>query len=194
MKTILVHGGLLVLAVLLVSPAHGREASNTAHPRAVEAQGTTYGDELGTVRLPGSCSDAARRHASRGLALLHHMTYEGARSAFTAAIEADPDCAMCYWGRAMSYIHPLWSDPPSESDFKKGRALVSEALAKKRTAREEAFIAAVVAYDAPVDMGRHQEAHEQYLKALERSPNRFNSLYGAGRAAELAGDGTRAAG
>lgn len=47
--------------------------------------------------------------------------------------------------------------------------------------------------DMLLDMGRHQEAHEQYLQALERSPNRFNSLYGAGRAAELAGDDTRTA-
>jgi tetratricopeptide (TPR) repeat protein len=174
MKTILAHGGLLVAAVLLVSPAHGREAANTAHPRAVEAQGTTYGEELGTVRLPGACSDAARRHASRGLALLHHMTYEGARAAFTAATEADPDCAMGYWGRAMSYIHPLWSDPPSESDFEKGRALVNEALAKKKTAREEAYISAVEAYYAP-GWSRDEEANlagfeEGWRRARERFP------------------------
>jgi len=174
MKTILVHGLLLVVAVLLVSPAHGRETSNTSHPRVVEAQGTTYGDELGTVRFPGSCSDATRRQASRGLALLHHMTYEGARAAFTAATEADPDCAMGYWGRAMSYIHPLWSDPPSESDFEKGRALVNEALAKEKTGREEAYISAVEAYYAP-GWSRDEKANlagfeEGWQRAHERFP------------------------
>ena len=58
MKTIFVHGLLLIMAAVLVNPVHGREASETTHPRAVEAQGDPYGDELGTVRLPGSCSDA----------------------------------------------------------------------------------------------------------------------------------------
>ena len=34
----------------------------------------------------------------------------------------------------------------------------------------------------------YERALTQYTEALKRSPNRFNSLYGAGRAAELAGD------
>ena len=36
--------------------------------------------------------------------------------------------------------------------------------------------------------GRYDEAIAAYEVALGRSPNRFNSLYGAGRAAELGGD------
>ncbi len=41
--------------------------------------------------------------------------------------------------------------------------------------------------------GRYDEARAQYEAALERSPNRFNSLFGAGRSAELAGDAETAA-
>jgi tetratricopeptide (TPR) repeat protein len=85
----------------------------------------------------------------RGVALLHHMTYEGARAAFAAATEADPDCAMSYWGQAMTFIHPLWSDPPSEGDFKRGQALVNEAKTRgQKTDRERAYIAAVETYYA----------------------------------------------
>ena len=47
--------------------------------------------------------------------------------------------------------------------------------------------------DMLLEIGRHQDAQTQYLAALERSPNRFNSLYGAGRAAELGGNDTKAA-
>jgi tetratricopeptide (TPR) repeat protein len=36
-------------------------------------------------------------------------------------------------------------------------------------------------------MGRYRAAQTEYETALERSPNRFNSLYGAGLAAELGG-------
>jgi len=108
-----------------------------------------YGDKLGTVHFPVSCSEDAQRLMERGVALLHHMTYAGARTVFEAVSEADPDCAMGYWGQAMTLIHPLWSDPPSEADFKKGKALVSEAKTRgKKTKRESAYIAAVEAYYA----------------------------------------------
>ena len=39
--------------------------------------------------------------------------------------------------------------------------------------------------DMLLDMGRYREAQTEYQTALKRSPNRFNSLYGAGLAAEL---------
>ncbi len=42
--------------------------------------------------------------------------------------------------------------------------------------------------DMLLELGRPNEARVEYEAALNRSPNRFNSLYGAGRAAELAGE------
>ena len=39
--------------------------------------------------------------------------------------------------------------------------------------------------DMLLDMGRYREAQTEYETTLKRSPNRFNSLYGAGLAAEL---------
>ena len=42
--------------------------------------------------------------------------------------------------------------------------------------------------DMLLDAGRSREASVQYDKALQRSPNRFSSLFGAGRAAEVTGD------
>ena len=113
----------------------------------VKTQNDTYGEALGTVHFPVSCNEVARQHASRGLALLHHMTYVGAREAFIAATQADADCAMGYWGQAMSFIHPLWSDLPSESEFKKGQELVTLARDRgQKSVWEQAYIRAVAAY------------------------------------------------
>ncbi len=42
--------------------------------------------------------------------------------------------------------------------------------------------------DMLLKLERPEEALPEYAAALERSPNRFNSLYGAGRSAELAGN------
>ena len=46
--------------------------------------------------------------------------------------------------------------------------------------------------DMLLDMGRYREAQTEYETTLKRSPNRFNSLYGAGLAAELGNNKSRA--
>ena len=48
--------------------------------------------------------------------------------------------------------------------------------------------------DLLVELKRYSEALAEYQAALKNSPNRFDSLYGAGRAAQLAGDSAGARG
>jgi predicted Zn-dependent protease len=43
-----------------------------------------------------------------------------------------------------------------------------------------------------IELKRPAEALREYEASLKNSPNRFNGLYGAARAAELAGDSARA--
>jgi tetratricopeptide (TPR) repeat protein len=75
------------------------------------------------------------------------MTYLGAETWFTNAIDADPECAMAYWGLAMSYVHPLWPDAPTEAQFAKGFELLTTAQGiDDMTAREAAYIDALLAY------------------------------------------------
>ena len=47
--------------------------------------------------------------------------------------------------------------------------------------------------DMLLELKRPEAALAEYETGLERSPNRFNTLYGAGRAAELVGDKKQAA-
>jgi len=91
-------------------------------PAGAQAGIDPYGGQLGTVHWPTSCASAVQPQLERGLALLHHMTYRGARATFEAVAVQDPDCAMAYWGQSMTHIHPLWSDPPSEETFQQGPA------------------------------------------------------------------------
>lgn len=99
---------------------------------------------------------------------MHHMTYEGARAAFTAAINADPNCAMGYWGMAMSFIHPLWSDQPSQANFESGQTFINKAkrLGQKND-WEHAYISAVDAYYA---IGRHHN-EKANLVSFEKPGN-----------------------
>jgi tetratricopeptide (TPR) repeat protein len=106
-----------------------------------------YGNKLGTVHFPVSCKAPAQNLMERGVALMHHMTYSGARKVFEAARAADPDCALAYWGVAMTYIHPLWPDQPTREQIRLGQNLVKTAKTRgKKTAREHAYIAALDAY------------------------------------------------
>jgi tetratricopeptide (TPR) repeat protein len=107
----------------------------------------SHGEELGAVEVHASCKPAAMPHLKEGLALLHHMTYERADQAFADAAEADPDCALAFWGRAMTYIHPLWSDPPTAETFRRGAQFVERAKSlQPSTPQERAYVAAVDAY------------------------------------------------
>lgn len=149
MKRTSVFGLTLLFTVFAGVTACSQDSQpSAAHDaKAANAQSETYGEQLGTIRFPVSCNEEARPHIEHGVALLHHMTYVGAREEFAAANKADPDCAIGYWGQAMTYIHPLWADPPTEADFEKGRALVREAKTRgTNTTREQAYVAAVDAY------------------------------------------------
>jgi tetratricopeptide (TPR) repeat protein len=135
-----------LLVVLALSQTH-YTTSSFADTSALHQD--SYGDKLGTVQFLISCKEEAKPQMERGLALLHHMTYDGARAAFESAGRQDPECAMSYWGQAMTFIHPLWSDAPNRANFAKGQALVDEAMHRGRKSDlEDAYIAAVAAYYA----------------------------------------------
>ncbi|HUR56627.1 MAG TPA: hypothetical protein VM029_02885 [Opitutaceae bacterium] len=105
------------------------------------------GETLGTIRFDVSGKEPARAHVTRGVKLLHHMTYIEAEREFTAALEADPACALARWGRAMTIVHPVWPDEPNAAELKRGRDEVQAGLAAPpRTPRERAYFGPVEAF------------------------------------------------
>jgi len=76
-----------------------------------------FSADIGDVHFPVSCSTQAAEHTQRGLALLHHMMYEEARLLFGMAANIDSECAMAYWGQAMTWVHPLWPDRPQPTEL-----------------------------------------------------------------------------
>ena len=105
------------------------------------------GKALGTVHFPTSCDAAVQEELERGLALLHHMTYVEAAANFRAASEADPECAIAYWGQAMTFVHPLWPDSVPPDRLAAGRELLEQARrAEHSSERESAYIEAVDGY------------------------------------------------
>jgi tetratricopeptide (TPR) repeat protein len=124
----------------------------TACQDSAEAPGTVTGPELfaadiGDVEFPVSCLENTATMVQRGLALLHHMMYEEARLMFGMAANLEPSCAMAYWGQAMTWVHPLWPDRPSQQELAIGRELLTRAeAAGPPTNREAGYIRATRSY------------------------------------------------
>ena len=67
--------------------------------------------QFGDVSFSESCSYETRKTFNLAISLLHSFEYIEAEKAFVQVIDEDPDCAMAYWGVAMSIYHGLWAPP-----------------------------------------------------------------------------------
>jgi hypothetical protein len=122
------------------------------------------GEQLGTVRFAVGGQPETRDHVIRGVKLLHHMMYPEADREFAQAAAAEPDCALAWWGRAMTFIHPLWPDVPSADDRKHGDEYLERGRAAKSvTARERMYLESLACYYEGPAAGDHVAG----LKALD---------------------------
>ena len=88
------------------------------------------------------------------------------RPGFAMVTEAEPGCAMGYWGIAMSHWYPLWF-PPSPAALKAGAEAVEKAVAAgPKTERENDYIAAIAAFYRDSDKLDHQTRAVAYEKAM----------------------------
>ncbi len=100
----------------------------------------------GTVQFSDGCSPKLDTLIAFGIALIHHMTYEDAEYTFDQVIELDKDCFWGYWGKAMTYIHPLWPDVPDSTLLEKGYVVSQNALSLAKTKKEKLYGAAVASF------------------------------------------------
>lgn len=92
--------------------------------------------QFGDVSFALSCDYDVRETFELAISLLHSFEYAEAEKAFVQVIDADPECAMAYWGVAMSIYHSLWA-PPGEEELEKGSQLlrIAESLPKSDMAQ-----------------------------------------------------------
>src|SRR5688500_15993879 len=125
------------------------------------------GNQFGTVDFQTSCGSGVQEDFNLGVKLLHSFEYDEAEKVFAKIIDRQPDCAMAYWGVAMSNFHPLWT-PPLEPELKKGSKAIEIAQSiRDKTARETEYINAIATFYKDWPTVDHRTRSLNFEKSME---------------------------
>ncbi|MEY9241756.1 hypothetical protein [Bradyrhizobium elkanii] len=123
---------------------------------------------LGKVHFVTSCKPEAQELFDRAMLYQHSFWYSASRRTFEEVLEADPQCAIAYWGIALSYLYNPHAPPPPENlplglaAAKKGQAL------NAGTPREREYIDAIAAMYVDYDKVDHRTRVQRFLAAEEQ--------------------------
>jgi hypothetical protein len=135
------------------------------------AQGATgqAGDrQFGRVHFETSCTAPAQEKFDRALAMLHSFVYPDNVAAFAEVAAVDPQCAIAYWGIAMSHRPNPLILPLSAAALKNGREAVEKGkVIGAKTEREGDWLAAIELYYKDYDKVSQTERGLAYEKAME---------------------------
>ena len=132
MRTML-FTGLAVLGLCVgIASAHDHSAGQGPPPA-----------KLGDVAFEISCRAEVRASFNRAVALVHSFWHDEAEREFTRITAADPDCAMAWWGVAMTHAHQIVATPTEADRVAGNDALAKADAVSSKSPREAAYIRAL---------------------------------------------------
>jgi tetratricopeptide (TPR) repeat protein len=155
----------LALAACLAFAVADASAHDEGDARARGAQ-----SPFGHAHFQTSCSAEAQRQFDRALTMLHSFFFPETINAFAAIPATDPQCAIAYWGLAISQRPNPLVGPFDAATLKRGLDAVEkgEAIGAK-TQRERDWLAAIKEFykDYPsVDQDTRARNYEKAMEAL----------------------------
>ena len=130
-------------------------------------------EQFGRVHFSTSCNEIAQRRFDRAMRYQHSFWYRESKGLFEDALAADPECAIAYWGIALSLLFNPHVPPPAQNlalgvaALEKGRALGA------KTQRERDYIDALLAFYTDHERVSHGQRVQAYLKAMEALAQRY---------------------
>ncbi len=124
-------------------------------------------EQFGEVSFSLDCNYEVREIFDLAISLLHSFEYDEAEKAFVKVIDADPECAMAYWGVAMSIYHELWA-PPGPKELKKGTVLLEIAESLPKSERAELYLDAIKVFYKDWENVDHKTRELLYEKKMEQ--------------------------
>jgi hypothetical protein len=137
-----------------------------AAPSQIAAQGGAE-QQLGNVHFATTCNEVAQRRFDRAMRYQHSFWYRAAREIFEEAAQADPTCAIAYWGAALSLLNNPHGPVPAPN-LPLGLAAIKKAQAMgAKSQRERDYIDALALMYVDYDKLGHGPRIRAYLKAME---------------------------
>jgi hypothetical protein len=150
---------LLVLTISTASPA---------------AWGQEKAEKLGKVHFPVSCTPEAQQRFDRAVSMLHSFWYPQGLKAFEEVATTDGNCAMAYWGMAMSRRANPLVGPPDRAALQDGLAAIAKAKAANPvTQRERDYIAAIETYYQDWENRDYRTRVLAYENAMQQMHTRY---------------------
>ena len=132
--------------------------------------------EYGGVMFKTSCTPEAQRQFERALAMLHSFYFPETIKAFSAIPEADPSCAIAYWGLAVSIRPNPLVGPWDAATLKRGLDAVDKGLAiGPKTERERDWLLAIREFYKDFDKVDQDTRTRNYEKAMEALAQKYPS-------------------
>ena len=137
--------------------------------------GESHGTHLGKIHFPTSGNKNAQPFFETGVMWLHSFEYKEARENFQKAENIDPNFSMAYWGEAMTYNHPLWSEQDLNAGtdaLKKLAPTNAERIQKANTPKEKGLMNAVNILYGKDDKKTRDRKYADLMRELYRQyPN-----------------------
>ena len=129
---------------------------------------------LGTVHFATSCNETAQGRFDRAMRYQHSFWYLQSKGIFEDVLKSDPECAIAYWGIALS----LWSNPhfpPPISNLPLALAAIKKAQTLgAKTKREHDYIDALAVIYTDYEKIDYRTRVQSYLKAMEVLAQRYS--------------------
>ena len=133
-------------------------------PAAVEK---ARAQQLGTVHFPTSCNETAQRRFDRAMRYQHSFWYQQSKEIFGEVLAADSQCAIAYWGIALSLWNNPHGQPPAPNLAPALAAIVKAQEIGAKTERERDYVGALALLYTGYDTVDYRTRLQKYLKAME---------------------------
>ncbi len=134
-----------------------------------EQHGGLAPKDIGAVSFDTTCSPATKTRFNEAVALLHSFWFPESRAIFEGVLKTDPDCAMAYWGIALTHWGNPFAGQRSPQTIAAGRAATDKAQATgSPTPRERGYIDAVAGLFSSADVTTQRARVVAYEGAMEK--------------------------
>ena len=152
MKAVVIGSGLLMAAWSAASPAHAQGKAVT----------------LGTVHFPTSCSAPAQEAFDHAMLYQHSFWYSASKEGFEETLKADPNCAIAYWGIALSLLNNPHSPIPAANLAPGLKAIETAQQTGSPSQRERDYIDALAIMYKDYDKLDHRTRITRFRDATQK--------------------------